>query len=75
MPPEERITPQVRKVYELLVKPHPSYGDFRTEDGWAYAHKLPGGMTDIMPLRQEVIVKRRVIPWERVYSKLKRAFR
>jgi predicted O-methyltransferase YrrM len=39
MPQEEREIPQVRKVYELLVKHHPSYGDFTIKDGWAYARK------------------------------------
>lgn len=38
---EEREARQVRKVWELLVKEHPGYGDF-TEDGrWAFARKLP----------------------------------
>jgi predicted O-methyltransferase YrrM len=40
MPRDERETPQIRKVYELLVKPHSSYGDFMTKDGWAYARKI-----------------------------------
>ena len=40
MPEEERHTPQVRKVFELLVLPHPSYGEFLEKGGWAYARKL-----------------------------------
>jgi predicted O-methyltransferase YrrM len=75
MPDEERTIPQVRKVYELLVKPHGGYGDFRTEDNWAYAHKLPGGMTEHVTVRQEVIVKARTIPWTKLYSRLKRSLR
>ncbi len=43
MPVEERETAQIRKVYELLVLPHPSYGDFVTKNGWAYARKLSHG--------------------------------
>lgn len=39
LPQEERTTAQVRKVYELLVKPHPTYGEFLEKDGWAYARK------------------------------------
>ena len=39
MPGDERTEPHVRKVYELLVKPHPSYETFRTQDGWAFARK------------------------------------
>jgi predicted O-methyltransferase YrrM len=41
MPADERETPQIKLVYDLLVKPHPSYGDFAVEDGWAFARKLP----------------------------------
>ena len=40
MPDEEKSTPQVRKVYDLLVKTHPAYGDFVTKDGWGYARKM-----------------------------------
>jgi predicted O-methyltransferase YrrM len=39
MPADERTTTQVRKIYELLVKTHPSYDDFRVESEWAFAHK------------------------------------
>lgn len=40
MPFDEKSTPQIRKVYELLVQTHPDYGDFIEKDGWAYAHKI-----------------------------------
>jgi predicted O-methyltransferase YrrM len=43
MPDDERTTPQVRKIYELLVKTHPGYANFRTHDGWAYAQKVEAG--------------------------------
>jgi predicted O-methyltransferase YrrM len=39
-PEEERITPQVRKVWELLVKPHSQYSNFYEQGGWGYAQKL-----------------------------------
>jgi predicted O-methyltransferase YrrM len=39
MPKEEQETPQVRKVFELLVKTHPGYTDFKEAKGWAYATK------------------------------------
>lgn len=39
MPLDEKTTPQVRKIYELLVKTHASYHNFRVEEGWAYAQK------------------------------------
>jgi predicted O-methyltransferase YrrM len=40
-PLEERITPQVRKVWELLVKPHANYTNFREQASWGYAQKIP----------------------------------
>lgn len=36
---EEKSTPQVRKVWELLVQQHPSYGNFREQDRWGFARK------------------------------------
>ena len=41
-PEDYRATPQVRRVFELLVQQHPEYGDFRIETQWAYAHKVAG---------------------------------
>ncbi|RZT95224.1 class I SAM-dependent methyltransferase [Rivibacter subsaxonicus] len=54
MPADERELPQVRKVYELLVKTHPGYGDFAEKDGWAYARKLRGE-GGAAPLRSETV--------------------
>ena len=45
MPPDERETRQLRNVFDLLVKQHPSYGEFREKDGWGYARKLVEGAT------------------------------
>ncbi|WP_020573149.1 O-methyltransferase [Actinopolymorpha alba] len=39
LPAEQRSTPQVRKVYELLVRQNPAYGAFRDENGWGWARK------------------------------------
>jgi predicted O-methyltransferase YrrM len=39
-PEEERVTPQVRKVWELLVKTHPHYSNFYEQGGWGYAQKV-----------------------------------
>lgn len=58
MPREERETPQVRKVYDLLVKPHPSYGEFRVEGGWGYARKRPDAPGQPPPVRREIVVQR-----------------
>jgi predicted O-methyltransferase YrrM len=40
MPVEEREMPQVGKVFELLVRTHPSYGEFRTDGLWGWARKV-----------------------------------
>lgn len=39
-PEEEKNTPQVRKVWELLVKQHPNYGNFQESFQWGYAQKI-----------------------------------
>lgn len=39
----ERRRPQLRDVFELLIKPHPSFTEMRVEDGtWGWARKAPG---------------------------------
>jgi predicted O-methyltransferase YrrM len=60
MPEDERRTPQVRKVYELLVKTQPGYGDFQVADDWAYARKSPdaGSATGPREVIREVVVQR-----------------
>jgi predicted O-methyltransferase YrrM len=55
MPEEERTTAQVRKIYELLVKPDPCYGDFVVMGSWAYARKRAVRDTAAPPVRTEVI--------------------
>ncbi|MCH8923735.1 MAG: class I SAM-dependent methyltransferase [Planctomycetes bacterium] len=42
MPAEERDTPQVGKVFELLVKPHPHFDRCEVRRDWGYARKTPG---------------------------------
>jgi predicted O-methyltransferase YrrM len=39
LPAVERTTPQVRKIFELLVRTHPDYTDFLDRDGWGWARK------------------------------------
>lgn len=39
----ERREPNVRAIFDLLVRQHPSFSEFRVQDGsWAWAHKNPG---------------------------------
>jgi predicted O-methyltransferase YrrM len=68
MPLDERKTPQIRKVYELLVKTHPAYGDFMIRDDWAYAHKI--GMVEAASVRT-----RREIVYVTPYSLAKKLTR
>lgn len=42
MPPEEREIPQVGKVFDLLVRRHPGYGEFAVVGSYGWARKLPG---------------------------------
>ncbi len=62
MPQDEKSTPQIRKVYELLVKPHPAYGEFMEKDGWAYARKTS---TESNPtsygIRKEIVCQREYV--------------
>ena len=62
MPKEEKRTPQIRKVYELLVKTHPGYGNFVDKYGWAYARKLPKQPNiNIIESRKEVIYQKEYV--------------
>lgn len=74
MPAEERETPQVRKVYELLVKTHPAYANFETEQDWAFAQKLPSAATATGEIRQEVVTRNVGLGVfaEKVYRRLRR---
>lgn len=40
MPEEEREAQQVRKIVDLLVRPHPGYGEVRVRGDWAVVQKL-----------------------------------
>lgn len=39
LPEEERQTPQIREVFDLLVRRDPNYGDLRIDGNWAWARK------------------------------------
>jgi predicted O-methyltransferase YrrM len=61
MPEDERTAPQVRLVYDLLVKTHPNYGAFRVEGDWALAQKVEGGAGSggRTVVREVVVVEKR----------------
>lgn len=66
MPLDEQTTPQTRKIYELLVKPHPDYHNFRSEDGWGFAQKrnIKDASTQV---GQREIVTEQIVRIERIY--------
>ncbi len=39
MPADERDLPQVRLIWDLLVKPHPNFDKFQVEGSWGFARK------------------------------------
>lgn len=39
-PQDYREAPHVSDVYELLVRQHPSYGNFKSDNRWGWAQKL-----------------------------------
>lgn len=57
MPEDERTTPQVRKIYELLVKPHPDYHNFRTQDNWAFVQKRSDTEAKSLAGERQIIIE------------------
>jgi predicted O-methyltransferase YrrM len=43
LPEEQKSTPQIAKVYELLVCQHAGYDSLRVDDNWGWARKRPDG--------------------------------
>jgi hypothetical protein len=62
MPEDERTTKQIRLVYDLLVKTHPGYHNFRDEGEWAFAQKAAGSA----PSGERTIVKEVVVVEKKV---------
>jgi len=62
MPEDERTTKQVRLVYDLLVKTHPGYHNFRDEGEWAFAQKIAGSATagERTVVKEVVVTERHV---------------
>jgi predicted O-methyltransferase YrrM len=59
MPEDEKSTPQIRKVYELLVRTHPDYESFMIKNGRAFARKITTS-SGIKPdvIRQEIVYQK-----------------
>jgi len=68
---EEKNTAQIRKVYELLVRSHPDYGEFKTEMGWAFAHKRGEATLPPTEVRREVVIRHIPMPMELIRRQMK----
>lgn len=66
---EEQSTNQLSKVFELLVKEHPSYGEFRVEDGWAFARKIKSNTKT--NVKESIKVKTVILTQEMLKKRLK----
>ncbi|UCC18380.1 MAG: class I SAM-dependent methyltransferase [Promethearchaeota archaeon] len=49
MPEEERKTPQVKKIFNLLVSQHPNFENLKISKGWGWAQKRTDHETYIAP--------------------------
>lgn len=58
VPQAERATAQVGKVYELLVKQHPGYDEFRMDGDWAFARKRSAPATPPEEVVREIVIQR-----------------
>jgi predicted O-methyltransferase YrrM len=65
---QEQSTNQLSKVFELLIKEHPSYGKFRVEDGWAYARKIISSSAN--DVKESVTVKTVILTHEMLKKRL-----
>ena len=61
MPEDERATAQMRKVYELLIKPHPSYHNFLVEGDWAFAQKRIVAPSMARELATETVIQTKTV--------------
>ncbi len=72
----EREQPHILKVYDVLVKQHPGYGDFRITGQWGWARKQGGGgagnALDAIGAHETLkgYLKRYLRPWKRRLKKL-----
>jgi predicted O-methyltransferase YrrM len=77
MPEDERTSRQVRLVYDLLVKAHPSYHNFRDEGEWGFAQKLPtsGEQSAARTVVREEVVREKYVGLGGALLELARAAR
>ena len=77
LPADEQQARQVGLVFDLLVRPHPQYGEFAVRDGWGFAQKLATAADGPAPLRREYVVEQVGLGAvaQRVYRKARRRLR
>jgi len=68
---EEQDARQIQLVFDLLVKEHPGYGDFREEDGWGFARKVKADQRN--ELKESTIVKSVVVSREMLRNQMSKA--
>jgi len=57
LPREEQDALQVKLVFDLLVKPHPQYGEFLVTDGWGFAQKSSEPASGPSVIKREYVVE------------------
>lgn len=71
----ERATPQVREIFELLVRQHPDYSDFKViQEDWAIARKSPAEVKETVHLRRVETTYRdlRVRAWHMLRDRMRK---
>lgn len=77
MPTDEKTTPQIRKVFELLVEQHSGYDDFIVKDGWGYARKVSTkSSSHMVQIKKEIVYQPVDVGLgsviQKIYGKIKR---
>lgn len=71
LPEEERVTPQIKKLFDLVVTQNPTYADFSVKGNWAMARKRPEGIEaqaiDINDLYPETSISE---DWKKLRKKI-----
>ncbi|MEQ6121096.1 class I SAM-dependent methyltransferase [Reichenbachiella sp. MALMAid0571] len=75
LPEDERITPQIKKLFDLVVTQNPNYTDFSVKDNWAMARKKPESPDnqniDLNHLYPETSIAE---DWKKLRKKVKKKF-
>lgn len=77
LPAEEQQALQVKQVFDLLVRPHPQYGELSVKDGWGFAQKLPQAGNGPAVVKREIVYEQVGLGAvaQRAYRKVKKKVR